>query len=1032
MPRTDHEFTRLAQPTLAAPSPMPAGRKAARWVRIVLAVILLVAAAPSPSDARFDRGNVGLPGDNPSLEPGDPLPPPPVLPPLQIRSYGLNFIEIYVKPPAGLTSQLLKEDANGSFVPFRTLTPGVEATIRDDNLGLGREYCYRMIILGGGARPDETYTRCMTTEWRVGFEGLGISPDESAEVLRLFDWRDTQRLAQGSEEEPALYHMNVLIEGADPLAEQGLRVMGMHVQPQPIFSEELAGWDDSQSTARACTPGIEDLAPVAMTAATRGKKNLPGVRTGSCVPVGRWVFAVVPGSIYNEVRTRMLEQIARGEAPGLRAMVFRRVPVAEALAPGVSRHVLNYVFLGQQGFTFNAIQRCSNLPDGTRVCQTQQEILGWILRKIVYWAVEIGDAVVQAVRSVIGRVARLIKGELRLDLNFNLLNTDAGFGTNERMRSGWSGQPLYLAGLKVEVRQGLAAFYAETDSQGFVTLTVAKNSDTKVCIQVENDTVEITEYLIEKTICVANLGKLSDYTKQTIDVRHPYFNTLAAMTDARRYLYARAGIDMPKVTVLVGGQADQLAAAGRSFAPCMGRVPGLIGLGADIVGALGSLLNPAFLVATTALEFFYSVDIVLRSDDDDSRGVPVHEYGHVVMCEMLLNQGIDAFEMAWTDVILATSDQSAGSEASYLNEAWADFLTEQVLGGTNYFAPNSALVSMGINYCPAASTCYDQNFSDQSTFKGQVARVVATLHDAFDGNPQGVGANDGSHWAQSGTGTPFTYVGQNDSDSGDEAVRLPGTALATLFEHWDDRGQLLNEDNFLGGLADLMKAQGVAESDVCALFALHDPGASCPGYVARRAWLPWIDDTGSAGMLDALAAAPAPAPVPGAAPAGDAALIVAIADLDPPVEKPRRGDDEKCTKCAPLVVFDGTQKVRVEGLGKEQRESAFAFRLGEGSFKGIDPLGQLIDGTWSALDKGGAKLRLRPGAEAKDALVNLLAESVQSLGVDPDSVRMSGRPKITLKLEKGGTITARIALRFKVDVDGQTLRGTYVASLVGA
>jgi hypothetical protein len=94
----------------------------------------------------------------------------------------------------------------------------------------------------------------------------------------------------------------------------------------------------------------------------------------------------------------------------------------------VSRHVLNYVFLGEQGFEFNAIQRCSQLSDGTRVCQVEQEILGWIVRKIVHWVVELGDAVVEKVRSAIGRITRLVKGEVRLDLNFRLLNTDPGFG----------------------------------------------------------------------------------------------------------------------------------------------------------------------------------------------------------------------------------------------------------------------------------------------------------------------------------------------------------------------------------------------------------------------------------------------------------------------------------------------------------------------------------------------------------------------------------------------------------------------------
>jgi len=1021
MPGSNQPRTR-PQATLSAPVRL--------WTTLAVAVILLLGAAPRPSFALFDPGNVGLPPSHPGIDPGNPPPPPPAPLPLVLVDTGLDYIDILVRPPLGKTSQLLKQAPDGTFVAFQTLTPGLETQIRDTNLGLGREYCYRMTIFGGGASPDQSYTNCATTDWRVGFEGPGISADESAQVLKMFDWRDTQPLAQGSTDQPALYHMNILIEGSDPLAEQGLRTMGMHVQSEPIFEQELDGWNDSQAIAQDCTTDFSQL-PIGKAAAFTG--GAPGIRPVShCVPIGRWVFAAVPGSIYNEIRTRMLDQINHGEEPGIRALVFRRVPVPEALAPGVTRHVLNYQYLGQQGFEFNAIQRCSTLPDGTHVCTTEQAILGWLVRKIVNWVVELADDVVEGVRSAIGAIERLIKGELRLDLNFRLLNTDPAFGTDQLMRSGWSGQPLYLSGVTVEVRQGLAAFYADTDAQGYVTLEVAKNADTKVCIQVENDTALLTEFVLRKTICVASLGKLTDYTRQTIDVRHPYLNTLAGMSDARDYLQRTAGISMPKITVLVGSEANELAAAGRSFSPCMGRVPSAIGLGADILGALGSLVNPAFLATAITAEFLYSVDIVLRTDDDDSRGVPVHEYGHTVMCEMLLRQGIDAFEMAWTDAILSTSSQSADSQGSYINEAWADFMTEQVVGGTNYFSPSSAVDSLNVHYCRAGAACFDENFHGTATFQDQVARIVSILHDAFDGNPQGLGLNDGSDWTQTAANAPLTYVGVKDSDIRDENVTLPGTDLSTLFERWDDRGQLLREDNFLGGLADVMKGEGVADSDVCALFALHDPSASCPGFVARRSWLGWLDNApGASGMLDAFAAAPAPEPVAGAAPERSAALIAAIADLDaPPATKPAP-KDAPCPDCTRPVVFDGTQKIRVQGLGKAAQQTAFAFRMGQGSFKGIDPIGHVFQGTWSALDPEGAKLRLRPDAKSTASLANVVAESAKDLGLDRASVT-GMRAKVTLRLTKSGVLAGKIVLRFKVGVDGSTARGTYIANLRGA
>jgi hypothetical protein len=409
-------------------------------------------------------------------------------------------------------------------------------------------------------------------------------------------------------------------------------------------------------------------------------------------------------------------------------------------------------------------------------------------------------------------------------IQFRLLNTDPAFGTSELMRSGWSGEELKLGGVQVTVRQGFAGFYGHTDANGHVKLTVAKNSDTKVCLEVENDTVEVTEFLIETTVCVKSLGKLDSDRSEVVDVRNDYVNVLASMTDARKYLKDVANHTMPKLTVLVGGNAMLLTPNGRSFTPCAGRVPSLAGLGLDLL----TFWSPIALTWSATAEFLLSVDIVLNPADDGSRGVPVHEYGHAIMCDYLLDQGIDAFELAWLDVAKQAASQGADDQGSYLAEGFADFVTAQVVGGTNYFAGSGSVASESVNYCAAGTPCLESNGTDESTFKGQVERVVTTLLDAFDG-PDGVAtANDGSHWQVSGQ--PFAFQGgANDSNRNDEGVVLEAKDLGALFEHWDERGTLLREDNFLGGLADLAEERGYAEADVCAMFALHDTSSTCPG-----------------------------------------------------------------------------------------------------------------------------------------------------------------------------------------------------------
>src|SRR5262249_12691615 len=157
---------------------------------------------------------------------------------------------------------------------------------------------------------------------------------------------------------------------------------------------------------------------------------------------------------------------------------------------------------------------------------------------------------------------------------------------------------------------------------------------------------------------------------------------------------------------------------------------------------------------------------------------PVHEYGHAVMCEMLMRQGLDAFEFAWTDLIIATRNQTPDNQASILAEAWADFITAQVLGGTNYFATTDSKPSKSVNYCPAGGECLEENFVQGSTFETQVRRVASLLEDAFDGHPAGDGPNDASHWTVAAK--PFSQNGAYDSDDGDEVVALAGADLETL------------------------------------------------------------------------------------------------------------------------------------------------------------------------------------------------------------------------------------------------------------
>jgi hypothetical protein len=402
------------------------------------------------------------------------------------------------------------------------------------------------------------------------------------------------------------------------------------------------------------------------------------------------------------------------------------------------------------------------------------------------------------------------------------------------------------------------------------------------------------------------------------------------------------------------------------------------------------------------------------------------------MCSLLGRQGADAFQLAWTDVIFATSDQeNPENDTSYLNEAFADFLASQVVGGTNYFGPTSDFFSSeSMDYCDAGSLCLEENFSAAATYRNGVARAATLLHDAFDGpNSQ---PNDGSHWRE--LGGAAVYVGGEDSNRADEDVELPASDLRRLFGYWDARGTLLNEDNFLGGLADLARARGYREIEVCRLFALHEPSGRCPAYVSDTPWLAWVAVPSSPAFEVGFAQTPVPVNPAAALPGAWQALMAEGASSGTGSSSgtpPQPSEETPDAEPWPLVVVEGVQKTRARGLGKEERDTAFAFRVGEGWWDGIDPLGRGIAGGFDARRGGGRELRLHLAPEFDAAVAELVVASLEPLDTSGADVEVDGPAKITLRLKREGRVVGKIRVSFTATLDGQSVPGTYTAKLSG-
>jgi hypothetical protein len=599
--------------------------------------------------------------------------------------------------------------------------------------------------------------------------------------------------------------VNILSDYAYDL--HALRALGIHTQTMPLFPAEQNGW----------TPNNEIVE-------VDGKL------------MGQWIYALIPGAAYNDMRTQMQEQLANGQIPGFRAVVFREIPVTEARVwpnPGLAPSPIVLPYVGKMGVEYNGYSSCW-VENGTRFCSTSNELVGWLVRKVYDLVTDFVDNVVEGVRQLIGAVARLIKGDVTLTLRFKLMNTDAKFGTTNEVTSAWRNAPLILRNTRVQLSQGLALFKGDTDGAGIARIKVAKGWSGKICLELENSRVSFTGGWAESTACVGNFA--STQSDQTIDVpvTHSLVNAFATMTDAAEYVHTVMGYGMPRVKVLVGWAAEHSGGEeGQSFAPCLGMAPvllsGLLDLGL-------AALMPVVGVGAALAEAFYSVDIILKEDAHPKRAVATHEYGHTVMCAMMRSASLGSADTALLDILSGYKGgdrKDPAKQQTYMTEALADFLTLQVVGGTNYVQPAVGTYTSAGNvaYCHAGTDCYETNLHVAADdWDGQLRRTVSILQDAFDDTSANTSTmNDGSHWRlSSGTLVPDVRV---DSNRNDDPFELVGSDMRQIYERWADRGGTLREASFFGGLGELMMERGHSHRDVCALFAAHDDNGECPDYI---------------------------------------------------------------------------------------------------------------------------------------------------------------------------------------------------------
>ncbi len=307
----------------------------------------------------------------------------------------------------------------------------------------------------------------------VGRLPPAIAPDDSRRDRDGFRWPQTTAVPNfGPDGNPTLWYARIYVEDRTDIAT--LDDLGIHWDAMPLFDVE------------------RDLLWSGMT----------GVTTSSFDGEGGFVFAVIPGLIYNLIR-----EAALCADPAIATQVFRVVKVLDipVAAAKNSNGSLSYGYLATQGFRYRGLPNCPDNvlgPDATlpeAACDSPflnppaggdpvldaikgatsgsglglacaPETVGsgsvqqpwgfspgkWV-KKLVKTAVGVVKGTGDLVRKGLAQLSALFKGSTTLTVNLEVRNSDPGFGgTNTLMLRAWGagrGTPVPMSGVQVRALQ---------------------------------------------------------------------------------------------------------------------------------------------------------------------------------------------------------------------------------------------------------------------------------------------------------------------------------------------------------------------------------------------------------------------------------------------------------------------------------------------------------------------------------------------------------------------------------------------------
>lgn len=583
-----------------------------------------------------------------------------------------------------------------------------------------------------------------------------LTVEQTRQMRQSFTWAGKQKLQETNPDgTPALYYAWVLIRNkTEALALKQLRI---HVLTRPLFADEL------NQFAGKC-----------------GAITNPGDGQGTFVPV------VIPGGIYNG----LIEALTSGDIAGppcnancdrviFDAVIIRQVPAASRNANGSIRvdQLIN------SGFKYLHYEKDPLADFHTMELDGASKLLVAAMDFVGELAVDVGEFVLNR----LGDLSRLFLGTTHVDLHLWVTNRDPHFPGPVAVR-GWgpfAGRNLGAPGLQVTVIQPFLAVLpipatsmGNTDMLGHVHIEAFESPlGAALCIETKNDAALVTDFMLANEVC--DFRGLTDTSHRFWDMTNDKtfdlqvdelrLTGLYQATDVFEWDKAVGGFEPKRARIISGAWGDTITSHGddgesRLYAPCLnfGNTFSDAALGAALLA--GGLLvaiggNPP-IIETAIIAVLTNSDIVmgLNSNLKRSREVMSHEYGHYSLCDMLT----DANEFADDYIIWSTigNGDTLQPGVRYMNEAFADFVTANVVGGADYqwlqnaspIPPPGPPAGRGEYplYCfsdlddPAdptddnEPTCWDENLRADPQNGGDpagIGRIATLLMDAFDGHP---------------------------------------------------------------------------------------------------------------------------------------------------------------------------------------------------------------------------------------------------------------------------------------------------------